>query len=62
MRLLEKKKNNRPLVIDLIDYFTNISVPGNFNIKVNDNDYDNYTRYSDKCRKAFDKKRMIESN
>ena len=62
MRLLEKKKNNRPLVIDLIDYFTTISVPGNFNIKANENDFENYSRYSEKCRQAFDRKRMIESN
>jgi hypothetical protein len=28
-KLLEKKKNNRPLVIDLLDYFIS-SVPGPF--------------------------------
>lgn len=50
------------MIIDLIDYFTTVSVPGNFSIKVNDENYDNYTRYSEKCKNAFDRKRMIESN
>eukprot|EP00347_Sterkiella_histriomuscorum_P002185 403369139 len=60
-KLLDKKKNNRPLVVDLIDYFSQ-SVPQNFSLKQGTVDFENYTRYSEKCRKAFDKKRMIESN
>jgi hypothetical protein len=60
--LLDKKKNNRPLVIDLVDYFHQSVPQYNLTLKLDSIDQENYTRYSEKCRKAFDKKRMIESN
>lgn len=66
MRLLEKKKNNRPLIIDLIDYFSaNItSIPGGniFNLNINPKDFENYQSYTKVSRQAYEKKRLIESN
>lgn len=44
-KMLEKKKNNRPLVIDLIDCFS--QAPGVFNIKKNPIDYQNFSNYSE---------------
>ena len=61
-KMLEKKKNNRPLIIDLIDYFTQQAMPSVFNIKKNLIDYQNYVNYSEKSKQAYDRKRMIESN
>lgn len=47
--MLEKKKNNRPLVIDLIEYFNQAPMPslGSFNIKKNPVDYQNFINYSE---------------
>lgn len=59
--MLEKKKKNRPLIIDLIEYFTT-SVVGNFNIKLGSDDFESYQKYSEFCKKAYDKKRLIEGN
>ena len=48
-KMLEKKKKNRPLVIDLIEYFTVQPMPsiGTFNIKKNQVDYQNFCNYSE---------------
>ncbi len=63
-KMLEKKKNNRPLVIDLIEYFNQTPMPsiGNFNIKRNPVDLQNFINYTEQCKQAYDRKRMIESN
>ena len=63
--MLEKKKNNRPLVIDLIDYFNQTPMPNlglTFNIKKNPIDYQNFISYSEQGKQAYDRKRLIESN
>ncbi len=61
--MLEKKKNNRPLVIDLIDFFTPMTSLGStFNIKKSPVDYENYVNYTEQCKQAYDRKRLIESN
>lgn len=64
-KMLEKKKNNRPLVIDLIDYFNQTPMPNlglTFNIKKNPIDYQNFISYSEQGKQAYDRKRLIESN
>lgn len=63
-KMLEKKKNNRPLVIDLIDYFNSPPMPslGSFNIAKNPIDQENYVKYSELSKQPYDRKRMIESN
>jgi len=71
-KMLEKKKNNRPLIIDLIEYFnqmtsaSSVVVGGSstsvFNLKKNPVDYQNFVNYSEKSKQAYDRKRMIESN
>ena len=47
--MLEKKKNNRPLVIDLIDYFNQAPLPSvaNFIIKKNTVDHQNSINYTE---------------
>lgn len=59
--LLQKKKNNRPLVTDLLDFFSQ-NVSNSYQLKEGSVDFQNYKRYHEQCRQAFDKKRMIESN
>ena len=69
-KMLEKKKNNRPLVIDLIDYFMQTPMPPqiggglNFNLKKSNGgvDLENYSNYTEQCKHAYDRKRLIESN
>ena len=62
--MLEKKKNNRPLVIDLIDYFVQMppQVGLRFNIKKSPVDMENYSNYTEQCKHAYDRKRLIENN
>lgn len=62
--MLEKKKNNRPLVIDLIDYFVQAPIPqmSSFIIKKNTVDHKNFINYTEQCKDSYDRKRMIESN
>lgn len=64
--MLEKKKNNRPLVIDLIDYFMQTPMPPqigiSFTIKKSPVDLENYNNYTEQCKHAYDRKRLIESN
>ena len=59
-KMLEKKKNNRPLVIDLIDFFS--FSPNVFSLKKNEIDMENYNTYTSQSKEAFDRKRLIESN
>lgn len=65
-KMLEKKKNNRPLVIDLIDYFMQTPMPPqigiSFTIKKSPVDLENYNNYTEQCKHAYDRKRLIESN
>jgi hypothetical protein len=62
--MLEKKKNNRPLVIDLIDYFNQVPQPSitNYIIKKGTVDHENFINYTEQCKHSYDRKRMIESN
>ena len=58
--MLHKKKEMRPLITDLIDFFKEKSVPTN--VKLSDIDKQNYKRFKDYQVKSFNKKRMIEKN
>jgi len=66
-RMLHKKKEERPLVVDLIDFFTEQQVPSSIHLKpskLNATDLDlvNYRNFCERQVKSFNKKRMIEKN
>jgi hypothetical protein len=44
-RMLEKKKNARPLITDLINFFSQPIAGCNFNLHSNPADYENYVNY-----------------
>ena len=58
--MLHKKKEMRPLITDLIDYFKEKSVPSS--VKLSEIDKQNYKRFKEYQVKSFNKKRMIEKN
>ena len=60
MSMLNKKKEMRPLITDLIDYFKDKQVP--VQIKMSEVDKQNYKSYKELQAKSFNKKRMIEKN
>lgn len=60
MSMLHKKKEMRPLMTDLIDFFREKQVP--ISAKMTELDLDNYKRFKDLQVKSFNKKRMIEKN
>ena len=60
MAMLHKKKEMRPLITDLIDYFKDKQVPIPF--KMSELDRQNYKRFKEQQVKSFNKKRMIEKN
>ena len=57
---LHKKKEMRPLITDLIDYFKEKQVP--VTTKMTELDKQNYKRFKEQQVKSFNKKRMIEKN
>jgi len=60
MAMLDKKKEMRPLITDLIDYFKDKQVP--VSLKLSDCDKQNYKRFKEQQVNSFNKKRMIEKN
>ena len=60
MAMLHKKKEMRPLITDLVDYFKDKQVP--LQVRMTELDKDNYKRFKEQQVKSFNKKRMIEKN
>ena len=60
MSMLHKKKEMRPLITDLIDYFKDKQVP--IPMKLTEIYKQNYKRFKEQQVKSFNKKRMIEKN
>ena len=60
MQMMNKKKEQRPLITDLVDYFKEKQVP--IPMKLSEVDKENYKRFKEQQVKSFNKKRMIEKN
>lgn len=60
MSMLHKKKEMRPLISDLIDYFKEKQVP--VPMKLSEVDKQNFKSFKEQQVKSFNKKRMIEKN
>ena len=60
MSMMNKKKEQRPLITDLLDYFKDKQVP--IQIKWSTLDKENYKLFKEQQVKSFNKKRMIEKN
>ena len=60
MGMLHKKKEMRPLITDLVDFFREKQVPAG--MKMSAIDQENYKRFKEYQVKSFNKKRMIEKN
>ena len=58
--MLHKKKEERPLITNLIDYFNEQRIP--YALQLTELDNANLSDYKSGKVKAFDKKRQIEKN
>ena len=62
MRMLQKKKEDRPIITDVIDYFNERRVPCAISTVLSPLDRTNYQQYKELKASAFEKKRRIETN
>ena len=60
--MLNKRKELRPLVTDLIDYFKEKQLPLQLSTHGTELDKMNYKSFKEQQMKSFNKKRMIEKN
>ena len=63
--MLNKKKEQRPLITDLIDYFKDKHIPTSLHLgdlKQTELDKQNYKDFKSEQANSFKKKRMIEKN
>ena len=60
--MLAKKKDERPIITDLLDYFKEQKIPYALKMGLTELDKNNMNEYKSGKVKAFDKKRQIEKN
>lgn len=61
-QMLMKKKEDRPIITDLIDYFNDRQVPCFKQALLTELDQENYQKYKSLSVRPFEKKRSLEKN